>query len=64
MKIPPSLQEFLKIAALLTAITAIGIAPFVCWVAASSLEASAYNRITGKNVSTWDAMWVRITITP
>jgi hypothetical protein len=61
MKIPPSLQEFLKIIATLTAI---GIAPFVYWVATSSLEASAYNRITGKNVSTWDAMWVRITITP
>lgn len=25
-------------------------------------EARAYNRITGKNVSTWDAMFVRLTV--
>lgn len=33
------------------------------WVFASYCEASAYNRITGSNVSTWDAMFVELRVT-
>ena len=32
------------------------------WVCSSYLEARAYNNITGKNVSTWDAMFVELRI--
>lgn len=38
-----------------------GLLPFG-WVATSYLEASAYNRVTGKHVSTWDAMWVDLRV--
>lgn len=26
------------------------------------MEAATYNRLTGKNVSTWDAMWVDLRV--
>jgi len=32
------------------------------WIFSSSQEAAAYNRLTGSNVSTWDAMWVRLRV--
>lgn len=32
------------------------------WVARSSCEASAYNHVTGKNVSTWDAMFLELRV--
>ena len=32
------------------------------WVFASAMEARAYERITGKRVSTWDAMWVDLRV--
>lgn len=32
------------------------------WVVKSRFEASAYNRITGSHVSTWDAMWVELRV--
>jgi hypothetical protein len=32
------------------------------WVGASSMEASDFNRVTGKNVSTWDAMWISLRV--
>ena len=32
------------------------------WAIASSFEAAAFNRVTGKNVSTWDAMWVELRV--
>lgn len=32
------------------------------WIFSASLEAQAYNRITGKNVSTWDAMFVELRV--
>lgn len=34
----------------------------VWWVAYSYFEASAYNRVTGKSVSTWDAMFVPLRV--
>jgi hypothetical protein len=39
-----------------------GLLPFG-YVVASYMEASAYNRVTGKHVSTWDAMWVDLRVT-
>lgn len=33
-----------------------------CWVFYSANEAAAYERITGKKVSTWDAMFVELRI--
>ena len=32
------------------------------WFGASAMEAKAFNRATGKNVSTWDAMWVKLRV--
>lgn len=36
--------------------------PLIIWVSKSSLEASAYNRVTGSHVSTWDAMWIDLRV--
>lgn len=40
---------------------------FVClslgaWVLSSKFEADAYFRVTGKSVSTWDAMWIELRV--
>lgn len=32
------------------------------WVGLSALEASAFNRATGKSISTWDAMFVTLRV--
>lgn len=32
------------------------------WVFFSWCEASAFNRVTGKNISTWDAMFVTLRV--
>jgi len=32
------------------------------WVVKSRFEADAYNRVTGSNVSTWQAMWVELRV--
>ena len=34
----------------------------VCWIAYSHFEAASYNKITGANVSTWDAMFLTLTV--
>jgi hypothetical protein len=32
------------------------------WVIQSHFEAAAFNRVTGKHVSTWDAMWIELRV--
>lgn len=32
------------------------------WVFGSAMEARAYNNVTGKHVSTWDAMWIELRV--
>jgi len=32
------------------------------WVFKSYQEAQAYNRLTGANVTTWDALWVELRV--
>ena len=32
------------------------------WVVKSYFEARAFNRVTGKNVSTWDAMFIELRV--
>ena len=32
------------------------------WIIGSYLEASAFNRLTGKSATTWDAMWVELRV--
>lgn len=32
------------------------------WIFASYMEARSYNRVTGENVSTWDAMWIELRV--
>ena len=34
----------------------------VAWVFSSAMEAQAFNQITGKNVSTWTAMWIELRV--
>lgn len=34
----------------------------LCHWAQSYFEAAAYNRATGSNVSTWDAMWIELRV--
>jgi hypothetical protein len=34
----------------------------VTWVVGSSMEAAAFNRVTGKSVTTWDAMWIELRV--
>lgn len=42
---------------------AVVIAAFVAWwVFSSWMEASTYAKLTGKDVSTWDAMWVELRV--
>lgn len=38
--------------------------PIAGWVGKSYFEAKAYERVTGKEVSTWDAMWLELRVTP
>lgn len=32
------------------------------WILESYMEAKSYNRVTGQNVSTWDAMWIELRV--
>ena len=32
------------------------------WAFRSSMEARAYNRVTGSNVTTWEAMWIELRV--
>lgn len=32
------------------------------WVTMSYFEAASYNRITGEQISTWDALWLELRI--
>ena len=32
------------------------------WVFQSKMEARAFNSVTGKNISTWDAMWIQLRV--
>jgi hypothetical protein len=32
------------------------------WSVTSSIEAAAFNRVTGSNVTTWDAMWLQLRV--
>lgn len=36
--------------------------PLVGWVGKSYFEAKAYERVTGKHVSTWDALWLELRV--
>lgn len=44
------------------ALIALTLISLAVWVVSSHFEAAAYNRATGKNVSTWDAMWVELRV--
>lgn len=32
------------------------------WVARASFESATYNRLTGANTTTWDALWVELRV--
>ena len=33
-------------------------------LACAHMEAKTYNKLTGSHVSTWDALWVQLRVTP
>lgn len=40
-----------------------GLALFLgLWVGVSHMEAKAYKRVTGKEVTVWDAMWLQLRV--
>ena len=38
------------------------ISSMAAWSFQAKMEAAAFNRLTGANVSTWDAMWVELRV--
>jgi hypothetical protein len=46
----------------LVASVIIGVLLLFGWIALSYLEASAFTHVTGKTVSTWDAMWIELRV--
>lgn len=50
------------IAAVITLVAIAVVAVVSEWVFVSHMEAGAFNRITGEQVSTWDAMWVHLRV--
>jgi cytosine/uracil/thiamine/allantoin permease len=54
-----SIKSLVAILGLLLIILLIALGPWVC---KSYFEAAAFNRATGKNVSTWDAMWIELRV--
>jgi multisubunit Na+/H+ antiporter MnhB subunit len=51
-------KSWLMVAAVIGAI----VLSLAAWVVPSYFEAQAYNRVTGSNVSTWDAMWIELRV--
>lgn len=43
-------------------LVACGTIGMVAWVTASHFEAQAFNRVTGNDVSTWDAMFIELRV--
>lgn len=55
-------NESLGIAGMIAAfVLIVAIAVAIDWVSAAA-EAAAYNRVTGKHVTTWDAVWLDLRI--
>ena len=38
------------------------VAAALVWIGMSAMEARAFNRATGRDVSTWDAMWIQLRV--
>lgn len=72
MQIKPERQPDGRIVAMLTEASPLKIYVVVggavltaflgAWVFSSAMEASAYNTVTGADVSTWDAMWIELRV--
>lgn len=54
--------ETIKFYLAICCIFAIPLVPIGIWAFKSSMEAGSYNRITGGNVTTWEAMWVELRV--
>lgn len=50
------------LAAMVALVLAVAVAAPAAWIASSHFEAKAYNRLTGKDVTTWEAMWVELRV--
>lgn len=51
-------SEILMIILIITAL----LAPVVGWVVKSHFESKIYNKLTGANTTTWEAMWVELRV--
>ena len=40
----------------------LGIVAMGRWVLSSKMEAAAFNAVTGKSVTTWQAMWIELRV--
>ena len=56
------MSDALTFAAYTLAVIAIICVPLGCWIVRSHFEAESFNRITGKDISTWDAMFIELRV--
>lgn len=55
-------EDVLKLGCSLFVLAGVLLLGFGIWVGRSHFEARAYNHVTGKNVSTWDAMFLDLRV--
>ena len=53
-------MDEIKIMAAIVAVFILG--AIGMWVFQSKMEASAFNSVTGKSVTTWQAMWIELRV--
>jgi len=53
------MSEFKQLISILVLVL---VASALLWIGGSYMEARAFNRVTGKSVSTWDAMWIELRV--
>jgi hypothetical protein len=49
---------------LLTILAVLLLGWLAAWAGKSYMEATSYENVTGRQVSTWDAMWLELRVTP
>lgn len=55
-------EEKEMLAPIATVFTCFCLLVLVVWLFQSMMEARAFNAVTGKNVSTWQAMWIELRV--
>jgi hypothetical protein len=55
-------ETFWRSVCVVLGVVALLVVPILMWYGFSAMEAAAFNRATGKNVSAWDAMWIELRV--